>query len=74
MSSPAHNIDRLLEPSEVAEILGVRPSTLVRWRRLKQGPPYIRVGHRTVRYQQSAITAWMAAQTNRRLVALPRPE
>jgi excisionase family DNA binding protein len=64
----------LLAPEEVAEILGVQPSTLVRWRRLKQGPPFVRVGHRTVRYQQEVLEEWMRSRTGRPLVALPKPQ
>jgi excisionase family DNA binding protein len=74
MTATARNIEPLLAPQEVADILGVQVSTLVRWRRLKQGPPYVRVGHRTVRYQPEAIEAWMKARTGRPLVALPQPD
>lgn len=74
MASAAHNIEPLLTPDEVAQMLGMKPSTLVRWRRLKQGPPYVRVGHRTVRYQPEAVRAWMDSRTGRPLVALPKPD
>lgn len=64
-------MEPLLTPEEVASILGVAPSTVQRWRRLKQGPPFIRVGHRTVRYDRDTLEAWKQQQTPRPLVALP---
>lgn len=42
-------------------MLGVEPSTLVTWRKRKQGPAYIRVGHRTVRYRIEDVEAWLQA-------------
>lgn len=53
------DIDQLLTPAEVAELLKLQPSTLVEWRRLRKGPRHIRVGHRTVRYRRSDIDAWL---------------
>lgn len=51
----------LLHPDEVSGMLGVAPSTLVTWRKRKQGPPYIRLGYRTVRYARVDVEAWLAA-------------
>lgn len=53
-------MDRLLSPSEVCEIMGIRPGTLQKLRQRKKGPPFIRLGHRTVRYPESDLKAWLA--------------
>jgi len=62
--------DSLLTPEEVAAVLSVAPSTLVRWRRqtrrLKEpvGPEWLELGHRTVRYKRSDVQAWIAERAN----------
>lgn len=57
--SMTHVDDPLLTPQEAADFLGVAPSTLMEWRHKRKGPTSIRVGHRTIRYRQSAIDAWL---------------
>lgn len=52
----------LSTPKELATQLGVSLDTLKRWRRLKQGPAWVRVG-RQVRYAADAIDAWLAEQS-----------
>lgn len=52
--------DDLLPPAEVARILGIEPSTLQTWRRLRKGPPWVRVAHRTVRYPRTALEQYLA--------------
>lgn len=54
--------DPLLTPAEVAAILQVQITTLAAWRTRKQGPAYVRLGHRTVRYRTSAIAAFTREQ------------
>jgi len=53
------NIEKLLTPTEVAEILSVPENTLAAWRTRRQGPLFIRVGIH-VRYRRVDIEAWMA--------------
>lgn len=53
--------DRLLTPPEVCEMLGVTNVQLQDWRTAKKGPPFVRLGHRTVRYRLSAVRAFIAA-------------
>jgi len=65
--------DHFLTPEETAEILRVAPSTLIRWRRQKIGPPFVRLGHRTVRYSAAVVDGWMKSQTRASLVALSKP-
>ncbi|MCP2636767.1 helix-turn-helix domain-containing protein [Microbacterium sp. HD4P20] len=45
-----NRMPRLLTPAEVADILGVEPRTLQRWRDKNTGPASVRLSHRTVRY------------------------
>lgn len=54
--------DPLLTPAEVAAILQVQVTTLAAWRTRKQGPAYVRLGHRTVRYRTSTIAAFTREQ------------
>lgn len=50
-----------MTPIEVAARLGLKPSTLVEWRRRGIGPASVRLGHRTVRYRRAAVEAYIAA-------------
>lgn len=49
----------LLTQEQVSELLGFAPSTLQTWRSRGGGPPFLRLGHRTVRYRRSAVDAWV---------------
>lgn len=52
--------EQTLRPGEVAEILGVSPETLRRWRQDGSGPPFEQLSERTVRYPKAALEAWRA--------------
>lgn len=56
-------IERLLTPRELAELSGIRESTLAAWRSRKTrgAPPFMKFG-RLVRYRQSAVVRWLAEQ------------
>lgn len=51
----------LLTPEEAARILGVRPRTLQAWRYKKRGPAFLRIGHKTVRYSPTDLSAYIKA-------------
>ncbi|MDB4963384.1 MAG: Helix-turn-helix domain [Myxococcales bacterium] len=51
-----------VDTESLAAELGLSLSTLRNWRRLAQGPAWIRIG-RQVRYARVAVDAWLAAQT-----------
>lgn len=53
---------QLLTREQAAEILQIEAATLYEWKRLKKGPPYIKVGG-AVRYDPDALRAWLDAQT-----------
>ena len=50
----------LLDEKEAAAILAVSRSTLRNWRALKQGPQFVKVGRRAVRYTREAVAAFIA--------------
>ena len=53
----------------VAELLGVRPKTVEKWRAsMSHGPPFVRFGRKTVRYPLTTLLRWCAEQ----LVVGPR--
>lgn len=49
----------LLTPAELAELARVSPQTVRRWRFDGDGPPAVRLGHRTVRYRRSDVDTWI---------------
>jgi len=51
--------DKLMTRREVAEMLGMQPNTLARWAWKKEGPPFIKVGPKAVRYRRSEVMAWL---------------
>jgi hypothetical protein len=48
--------------AEVADYLGLKPTTLNKWRWLGCGPNYIKVGS-SVRYRWEDVEAWLSART-----------
>ncbi|MGH7485120.1 MAG: helix-turn-helix transcriptional regulator [bacterium] len=51
-----------MTPTELADLLGLRPRTLEEHRRLGRGPAYVRLsGRRNVRYRASDVKAWLDA-------------
>jgi len=55
-------VKRLIDEKEAAQSLGLRVSTLQRWRWAGEGPPYVKFG-RAVRYDPEALREWIAANT-----------
>lgn len=52
---------KLLDPSEVAEYLGVPEKTLAQWRYIKSGPPFCKIG-RHIRYRPVDLTEWVESR------------
>ena len=50
--------DRLLLPPETSQKLGIKTSTLAKWRSVGRGPRFVLVG-RLPRYRLSDIDAWL---------------
>lgn len=57
-SSEASAEERLLTPSEAAQLMAVPVRTLDGWRNRSIGPKYLKVG-RHVRYRSSDLSAWL---------------
>jgi Helix-turn-helix domain len=56
---PMHHLNQI----ELARRWRISPRTLERWRWLKQGPPYLKIGGRVV-YRLADIEAFEAAQAH----------
>jgi predicted DNA-binding transcriptional regulator AlpA len=54
---PTHP-DAQLKPEDAARFLGVSTRWLAEQRYKKTGPPFIRLGWRTVRYRLADLVAW----------------
>ena len=55
--------DRLLTPAETAERLRLHVTTLAGQRQRGDGPPYVRLGRKCVRYREADIEAWLESRT-----------
>jgi len=51
-----------LTTSELATELKRSPETLIRWRRTRRGPPYLRIEGRVL-YDRTKVEAWLNSQT-----------
>ena len=59
MSSPL--LDDFLPEDQTARELGRCPRTLKRWRNLREGPPFIRIG-RQIFYRRDAVREWLVSR------------
>jgi predicted DNA-binding transcriptional regulator AlpA len=50
---------RLLSESQAAKVLCLSRACLRHWRVVGQGPPWIRLGARLVRYDMAALRRWI---------------
>ena len=55
-------IERLLTPKESSGLLRVSLSWLAKARMRGDGPPFIKVGSRSVRYAEAALHQWMKSR------------
>lgn len=55
--------DHLMDTPTLAAYLDVEAETVKEWRRRREGPPYIRINGRLVRYRLSAVDEWLESQT-----------
>jgi predicted DNA-binding transcriptional regulator AlpA len=56
---------RLFTPKQAAGLLQVSEFTLERWRRTGDGPPYVRLSARAIRYREVELTAFIEARVTR---------
>jgi predicted DNA-binding transcriptional regulator AlpA len=50
--------DRYIRPDDLAARLAISARQVRRWRQDGDGPPYIRLGHNTVRYRLGEVQRW----------------
>lgn len=55
------SLDDLLTQTELSDITGIPEKTLERWRYLREGPPYLKVGRR-VYYSRALVDDWLTEQ------------
>lgn len=61
--APVFTVDeQLLTTAEAADQLRISPDTLKYWRRMKQGPTYVRVGSRRIRYRPEDLARFLDEQ------------
>nr|WP_231373888.1 helix-turn-helix domain-containing protein [Thioalkalivibrio sp. ALE11] len=48
-----------MTPQQAAEYLHLSPRTLIRWRNMRKGPPWVKLGHRVI-YRRADLDAWLA--------------
>jgi len=61
MGAAHSEIRSLLNEFDVARITGLSVASVRRWRLLRQGPKYLKIGS-AVRYRSEDITAWLESR------------
>jgi len=61
MATANNSIETLLNEHDVARITGLSVASVRRWRLLRQGPKYIKIGA-AVRYKPEDISAWLESR------------
>lgn len=54
--------DALLSQKRVATMLSVSPRALEAWRIRGEGPAFIRISKRCIRYRRADVEAWLASR------------
>ncbi len=57
------NDGKYLSETELSALLRVSQRTIQRWRANGDGPPFIRVGAKSIRYELSSCKAWAEKRT-----------
>ena len=61
MTTANNIIETLLNEHDVARITGLSVASVRRWRLLRQGPKYLKIGA-AVRYNPEDLSAWLASR------------
>lgn len=56
------SMTNLLTADEAAAILGTNARQLAQWRYRGEGPPFVKVSHKTIRYRESDVNEWIASR------------
>jgi predicted DNA-binding transcriptional regulator AlpA len=57
----ANTLEALLNEHDVARVTGLSVASVRRWRLLRQGPKYLKIGA-AVRYKSEYISAWLESR------------
>jgi predicted DNA-binding transcriptional regulator AlpA len=58
-------LDEAVDTTEASRLVGFPVCTLHTWRSRGDGPPFLKVGRRSVRYQRRTLLQWMAERQRR---------
>lgn len=61
MATANNTLERLLNEHDVARITGLSIASVRRWRLLKRGPKYIKIGA-SVRYRPEHVATWLQSR------------
>jgi len=61
MGTVHNTVEELLNEHDVARITGLSVASVRRWRLLKQGPKYIKIGS-AVRYNSDDLSSWLKSR------------
>jgi predicted DNA-binding transcriptional regulator AlpA len=61
MGALPNTLTHLCNEYAVADLLGVSVATISRWRLLRQGPKYLKIGS-SVRYKAEDLSAWLESR------------
>ena len=61
MATANNTLETLLNEHDVARITGLSVASVRRWRLLRQGPKYLKIGA-VVRYKPEDISAWLESR------------
>jgi predicted DNA-binding transcriptional regulator AlpA len=61
MATANSTLETLLNEHDVARITGLSVASVRRWRLLRQGPKYLKIGA-SVRYKPEDISAWLESR------------
>jgi predicted DNA-binding transcriptional regulator AlpA len=62
LPKPSAPVVVLLTPKEAAKVLKVSLSWLAKARMRGDGPPFIKIGRRAIRYSEAALVQWTKSQ------------
>jgi len=61
MATANNTLEALLNEHDVARVTGLSVASVRRWRLLRQGPKYLKIGA-AVRYKAEDVSAWLESR------------
>ena len=63
MTQIAADCREVMDEFALADFLGLTVATLRKWRYLRSGPQFVKLGGKLVRYRREDVERWLAART-----------